>query len=63
MKGVEEADKVDAITPGLTGGQLLYVKVALIGPLQGPSKRRRLLRWHVLFTVLKPIFFRRSSRG
>ena len=39
----EAADKV-TVAPGVTAGQLRRFRAALIGPLQGPPKRRRLLQ-------------------
>ena len=39
----EEADKVED-APRVTVGSLRRFRVALIGPTQGPTKRRRLRR-------------------
>ena len=37
----EEADKAE-VAPGVTAASLRRFRVALIGPTQGPPKRRRL---------------------
>ena len=39
----EEADKVE-VAPGVTVASLRRFRAALIGPTQGPPKRRRLCR-------------------
>ena len=46
----EASDKV-TVAPGVTAGQLRRFRAALIGPLQGPPKRCRLLHQYIVLVA------------